>query len=115
MPVERVRAPLDALEVRAPRGDEVADRVAAELLLRRDRELPRDRRLGDDGERLDRGHVASARRAPRAASPVARSTDASGFISVGSGFIAARTTISSPFEMPASIPPAWFVSRPPVR
>src|SRR5581483_8914760 len=46
-----------------------------------------------------------------AGSPVCRSTDASGFISVGSGFIAARTTISSPFEMPASIPPARFVSR----
>src|SRR5581483_4466960 len=35
-----------------------------------------------------------------AASPVSRSTDASGFISVGSGFIPARTTISSPFDMP---------------
>ena len=45
------------------------------------------------------------------ASPVARSTEPSGFISVGSGFIAARTTISSPFETPASIPPAWFVER----
>ena len=43
-----------------------------------------------------------------AGSPVARSTEPSGFISVGSGFIAARTTISSPFETPASIPPAWF-------
>ena len=29
-------------------------------------------------------------------------------MSVGSGFIAARTTISSPFETPASIPPARF-------
>src|SRR5207253_666000 len=46
-----------------------------------------------------------------AASPVWRSTDASGFISVGSGFIAARTMISSPFDTPASIPPARFVSR----
>ena len=52
-----------------------------------------------------------ARRAPRPARPVSRSTDCSGCISVGSGFIAARTTISSPFEMPASIPPARFVSR----
>ena len=32
-------------------------------------------------------------------------------MSVGSGFIAARTTISSPFEMPPSMPPARFVSR----
>ena len=52
-----------------------------------------------------------ARRAPRRARPSARSTDRSGRISVGSGFIAARTTISSPFETPASIPPARFVSR----
>ena len=44
-----------------------------------------------------------------AGSPVSRSTDASGFISVGSGFIAARTTISSPFDMPPSMPPARFV------
>ena len=53
----------------------------------------------------------SARRAPVAGSPVARSTERSGFISVGSGFIPARTMISSPFETPASIPPARFVSR----
>src|SRR3954468_16957680 len=41
-----------------------------------------------------------------AGSPVSRSTEARGFISVGSGFIAARTTISSPFDVPASSPPA---------
>ena len=46
-----------------------------------------------------------------AGSPVARSTESSGRISVGSGFIAARTTSSSPFEMPASIPPARFERR----
>ena len=46
-----------------------------------------------------------------AGSPLPRSTDRSGRISVGSGFIAARTTISSPFETPPSIPPARFVSR----
>ena len=46
-----------------------------------------------------------------AGSPVARSTESSGRISVGSGFIAARTTISSPFEIPASIPPARFERR----
>ena len=51
-----------------------------------------------------------ARRAPAPASPVSRSTESSGFISVGSGFIAARTTIGSPFEMPASRPPARFVA-----
>ena len=93
------------------RRDEVADRVAAELVVRCDGELPGDRGLGDDRERLDGRHVGALderRRPPR------RSRDrpsASGFISVGSGFIAARTTISSPFETPASIPPAWFVSR----
>src|SRR3989440_7712405 len=43
-----------------------------------------------------------------AASPVCRSTEASGFISVGSGFIPARTTISSPFDIPPSMPPARF-------
>ena len=32
-------------------------------------------------------------------------------MSVGKGFIAARTTIGSPFETPASIPPARFVRR----
>ena len=90
------------------RRDEVADRVAAELLLRRARELPRDRRLGDDRERLDRRDVAALDERLRrlAGGEVDR---ASGFISVGSGFIAARTTISSPFETPASIPPARFV------
>src|SRR2546430_5555504 len=44
-------------------------------------------------------------------SPVARSTERSGRISVGRGFMAARTTISSPFETPPSIPPARLVSR----
>src|SRR2546430_4317467 len=39
--------------------DEVAERVPAELLTRRARQLERDRRLGDDRERLDRGHVAT--------------------------------------------------------
>ena len=33
-------------------------------------------------------------------------------MSVGSGFIAARTTTSSPFVTPPSSPPAWFVLRP---
>src|SRR5581483_5874610 len=51
--------PPDALEVRAPRRDEVAERVAAELLLRRDRELPRNGGLGDDRERLHRGDVGA--------------------------------------------------------
>src|SRR5262249_10306540 len=40
-------APVDPLQVRAVRGKEVAERVAAELLARRARELPRDTRLGD--------------------------------------------------------------------
>ena len=39
-----------------------------------------------------------------AASPVPRSTESRGFISVGSGFIAARTTTGSPFVIPASRP-----------
>ena len=45
------------------RGDEVAERVAAELLARRARELEGDRGLGDDRERRDRA-TSCARRAP---------------------------------------------------
>ena len=53
----------------------------------------------------------SARRARRPARRSRGRRSASGRISVGSGFIAARTTISSPFETPPSMPPARFVSR----
>ena len=49
----------DSLQVRTPRADEVAERVAAELLAGRARELERDRGLGDDRERLDGGDVAA--------------------------------------------------------
>ncbi len=52
-----------------------------------------------------------ARRAPAPPRRCSRSTESSGFISVGSGFIAARTTTGSPFVIPASRPPAWFVRR----
>ena len=44
-------------------------------------------------------------------SPVARSTERRGRMSVESGFIAARTTTSSPFVTPASRPPARLVTR----
>ena len=40
-------------------ADEVDERVAAELLARGACELPCDRGLGDDGERLDRLDVAA--------------------------------------------------------
>ena len=92
------------------RGDEVTDRVAAELLTGGSGELERDRRFGDDGQRLDRGDVASLDERFGGLTCL-RSTDRSGRISVGSGFIAARTTTSSPLETPPSIPPARFVSR----
>ena len=46
-----------------------------------------------------------------AGSCVSRRAERSGFISVGSGFIATRTTIGSPFDMPPSMPPARLVSR----
>ena len=46
-----------------------------------------------------------------AGSFVARSTLRSGLVRVGSGFIAARTTSGSPFDIPPSRPPARFVSR----
>src|SRR5512146_187034 len=51
--------PFDALAVGALRGDEVADGVTAELLLRGDRQLPGDCGLGDDRERLDGGDVGA--------------------------------------------------------
>src|ERR1700675_1239126 len=52
------RAPVDPLQVRAMGRDEVAQRVTAELLARRARELPGNGRLADDRERLDCGDVA---------------------------------------------------------
>ena len=92
------------------RREHVDERVAAELLARGARELPRDRSLGDDGQRLDRRDVAALderlrRLAGRKVDRVERR------ISVGNGFIAARTTSSSPFEIPASIPPARLERR----
>ena len=89
--------------------DEVSDRVAAELLAGRAGELEGDRRFGDE-ERLDRGDVAAL---DERLGGLARLEvgERSGRISVGSGFIAARATISSPFDTPPSRPPARFVSR----
>ena len=46
-----------------------------------------------------------------AGSWVAMSTERRGLVSVGSGFMAQRTTIGSPVVMPPSIPPERFVSR----
>ena len=46
-----------------------------------------------------------------AGSRVAMSTEHSGFVSVGSGFMAARSTSGSPVVMPPSRPPARLVSR----
>ncbi len=91
--------------------DEVDERVATVFLACGAGELE-----GDDSPRTrpqapPRPPCRSARRAPRQASPLARSTVRSGRMSVGSGFIAARTTISSPLETPASMPPARLVSR----
>jgi hypothetical protein len=51
--------PIDALAVRVVGADEVAQRVAAELLPRRAGKLEGDRRLGDNGEGLDGGGVAA--------------------------------------------------------
>ena len=52
-----------------------------------------------------------ARAAPAAGSFVAMSTERSGLVSVGIGFIATRTTSGSPVVMPPSRPPERFVSR----
>ena len=46
-----------------------------------------------------------------AGSLVAMSTERSGLVSVGSGFIAPSTTSGSPVVIPASSPPAWLVWR----
>ena len=56
-------------------------------------------------------HESVRSRSAWAGSFVARSTDRSGFVSVGSGFIAPRTTTGSPVVMPPSMPPARLVSR----
>src|SRR3954469_9767741 len=49
--------PCDALEIRAVARDEVLERIAAELLECEHGELPRDRRLRDDGKGFDGGDV----------------------------------------------------------
>ncbi len=77
----------------------------------RPRELEGDGGLRDDRERLDGSRVSSARRALRPAHSSRDRRCCNGRISVGSGFMAARTTISSPFDTPASMPPARFESR----
>ena len=64
MPPERVQRlgmpPLaDPGEIRVARGEDVDHGIAAELLERGAGELERDRRLGDDGERLDRLDVGA--------------------------------------------------------
>ena len=50
--------PVDPLQIRVVRGDEVAQGIPAELLPGRPCQLPRDGRLADDRERLDGGDVA---------------------------------------------------------
>jgi hypothetical protein len=46
-----------------------------------------------------------------AGSRVARSTERSGLVSVGSGLQPQRTTSGSPVVIPPSMPPEWLVSR----
>jgi hypothetical protein len=89
---------------------EVRKRVAAELLPRSARKLPGDGRLATTASAST---ACTSLRSTSAvpASPVARSTDRSGCISVGNGFIAARTTTGEPFVTPPSSPPARFVRR----
>ena len=91
-------------------GCEVADGVAAELLVRRDAS---SQATADSATTASASTAATSERSTSAVagSPVARSTERSGFIRVGSGFIAARITSSSPFDTPASSPPARLVSR----
>ena len=62
------------------RGDEVPDRVAAELVEREDGELPGDRRFRDDRQRLDRRDVGALDEGTRR---LAR-------VEVGDGFTLAR-------------------------
>src|SRR5206468_2686194 len=56
-------------------------------------------------------HESVRSRSAWAGSLVARSTERSGFVRVGSGFMAARTRTGSPVVMPPSMPPARLVSR----
>ena len=74
-------------------------------------EHERDHRLADDAGRRAPSHESVRSRSACAGSRVAMSTERSGLVSVGSGFIAPRTTSGSPVVMPPSRPPAWFVSR----
>ena len=89
----------------------VVDVVAAELRAVGVGEHERDHRLADDAGRRHRAGVRALAQRLRRAACVAMSTERSGLVSVGSGFIAARATSGSPFVMPPSRPPAWFVSR----
>ena len=56
-------------------------------------------------------HESVRSRSAWAGSWVAMSTERSGLVSVGSGFIAQRTTSGSPVVIPPSRPPEWLVSR----
>ena len=91
------------------RRDEVAERVAAELLARGARELPRDGGLGDDGERLDGGDVAALdERLRRLAG---REVDRARAASSASAAASSRRGRRSPrrSRRRASMPPARFV------
>ena len=63
------------------------------------RELPGDRGLGHDRERLDGRDVESARRAPRPASPVARSTERQRLHQRRQRLHRRRHPISSPIQL----------------
>ena len=56
-------------------------------------------------------HESVRSRSACAGSFVSVSTERSGFVSVGSGFIAPTTTTGSPVVIPPSMPPARLVSR----
>ena len=84
--------------------------VAAELLAVRRSEYQRHHRLPTTPAA---GTVQESvrSRSAWAGSLVSVSTERSGLVSVGSGFIAPTTTTGSPVVMPPSMPPARLVSR----
>ena len=95
---------------RPPRRTRATGR-SAESLERRVGQRQRHDRLADHRRRGHGAHVAALER-DAVAPAVSRSTLCSGSSSVAIGFIATRTTIGSPVDMPPSMPPARLRPRP---
>ena len=87
--------------------DQLVHRVAAELALRLVGQHQRHHRLGHHAHGRHGGDVGALLEArPSPPWSRCRRSSASGRFRVASGFMAARTTSSSPVDMPPSMPPA---------